>query len=72
MQHYSFQFDKNVVTHYQNQEQIFDYIFTRLGINADACVPHPVVLTECYVNPNYCRQCKFTKTHYSNYVYLLI
>ncbi|XP_037915292.1 actin-related protein 5 isoform X2 [Hermetia illucens] len=50
------QFDKNVVTHYQNQEQIFDYIFTRLGINADACVPHPVVLTECYVNPNYCRQ----------------
>lgn len=51
------QFDRNVVTHYHNQEQIYDYIFKHLGINNEGSVPHPIVLTECFVNPNYCRQC---------------
>ncbi|GAB0087989.1 Actin-related protein 5 [Sergentomyia squamirostris] len=50
------QFDRNVVTHYHIQEQIFDYIFTHLGIDTDGQVPHPVVLTECFANPNSCRQ----------------
>lgn len=52
------QFDRNVVTHYQNQEQIFDYVFKHLAINTEGSVNHPIVLTECIVNPNYCRQCK--------------
>lgn len=52
------QFDRNVVTHYHNQEQMFDYIFSHLSIDGDGSVPHPIVLTECFANPNYCRQCK--------------
>ncbi|XP_052888766.1 actin-related protein 5 [Anopheles moucheti] len=49
------QFDRNVVTHYNVQEQIFDYIFTKLGINSENGVPHKVMITECLFNPNYCR-----------------
>uniref|UniRef100_A0A182XIJ5 ACB domain-containing protein n=1 Tax=Anopheles quadriannulatus TaxID=34691 RepID=A0A182XIJ5_ANOQN len=49
------QFDRNVVTHYNVQEQIFDYIFTKLGINSENSVPHKVMITECLFNPNYCR-----------------
>ncbi|XP_055390427.1 actin-related protein 5 isoform X2 [Condylostylus longicornis] len=49
------QFDKNVVTHYYNQEQIFDYIFTHLSIDTDSAVLHPIVMTECIGNPNHCR-----------------
>lgn len=49
------QFDRNVVTHLHVQEQIFDYLFGRLGIEGDGCVPHPVLLTECVANPNYSR-----------------
>lgn len=51
------QFDRNVVTHFHNQEQIFDYIFQHLSIDGGCTgVPHPIVLTECFANPNYCRQ----------------
>ncbi|XP_048245169.1 actin-related protein 5-like isoform X1 [Haliotis rufescens] len=50
------QFDRNVVTLYDVQEQIFDYIFTHLGINTEGKVDHPIVLTEPVCNPNYCRQ----------------
>ncbi|XP_031622283.1 actin-related protein 5 [Contarinia nasturtii] len=50
------QFDRNVVTHYYNQEQIFDDIFKHLAIDTENCVNHPIVLTECVANPNYCRQ----------------
>ncbi|KAJ6649385.1 Actin-related protein 5 [Pseudolycoriella hygida] len=50
------QFDRNVVTHFHNQEQIFDYIFQHLAIEGEGRVPHPIVLTECFANPNYCRQ----------------
>uniref|UniRef100_A0A182JXK8 Actin-related protein 5 n=1 Tax=Anopheles christyi TaxID=43041 RepID=A0A182JXK8_9DIPT len=49
------QFDRNVVTHYNVQEQIFDYIFAKLGINSENSVPHKVMITECLFNPNYCR-----------------
>ncbi|XP_063421405.1 actin-related protein 5-like isoform X1 [Mytilus trossulus] len=49
-------FDRNVVTLYDVQEQIFDYIFTHLGLNTDGYIDHPVVLTEPVCNPNYCRQ----------------
>ncbi|XP_063829251.1 actin-related protein 5 [Ostrinia nubilalis] len=50
------QFDKNVVTHFEAQEQVCDYIFSHLGIDSEGCVPHPIVMTEAFVNPNYCRQ----------------
>lgn len=52
------QFDKNVVTHFEAQEQVFDYIFSHLGIDNDGSVPHPIALTEAFVTPNYSRQCK--------------
>lgn len=51
-----FQFDRNVVTHYHNQEQILDDIFKHLSIDTENRVNHPIVLTECVANPNYCRQ----------------
>ncbi|XP_064632703.1 actin-related protein 5-like [Lineus longissimus] len=50
------QFDKNVVTQYDVQEQIFDHIFQKLGINSEGGIQHPMVLTEPPLNPNYCRQ----------------
>lgn len=53
------QFDRNVVTHYDVQEQIFDYSFSHLSINTEQSVNHPILLTEAFLNPNYCRQCKF-------------
>ncbi|OXU27942.1 hypothetical protein TSAR_010339 [Trichomalopsis sarcophagae] len=49
------QFDRNVVTHFEAQEQIFDYTFTHMGINTEGCVNHPVILTETFLNPNYSR-----------------
>lgn len=51
------QFDRNVVTHFHVQEQIFDYTFKHLGINQEG-VPHPVVCTEAFGNPNCSRACK--------------
>ncbi|XP_071450512.1 actin-related protein 5 [Hetaerina americana] len=49
------QFDRNVVTHFEAQETIFDHIFSRLGIDTDGGVYHPIVLTEAFQNPNYSR-----------------
>ncbi|XP_067058147.1 actin-related protein 5-like [Acropora muricata] len=50
------QFDRDVVTHYECQEQVFDHVFSHLGINTPGRVNHPIVLTEPVCNPNYCRQ----------------
>ncbi|XP_044740595.1 actin-related protein 5 [Chrysoperla carnea] len=50
------QFDRNIVTHFEAQEQILDYVFCKLGINTENCVQHPIVMTEAFLNPNYCRQ----------------
>jgi actin-related protein 5 len=52
------QFDRNVVTHFEAQEQVFDYVFTHLGIDTEGRVNHPVVMTEAFLNPNYSRHCK--------------
>lgn len=49
------QFDRNVVTHFHIQEQIFDYIFSHLGINTTEAIHHPILITECFANPNYSR-----------------
>lgn len=51
------QFDKNVVTHFEAQEQVLDYIFSHLGVDNEGSVPHPIVMTEAFVTPNYSRQC---------------
>ncbi|XP_069120696.1 actin-related protein 5-like [Argopecten irradians] len=50
------QFDRNLVTLYDVQEQIFDYIFTHMGITTESAVEHPILMTEPVCNPNYCRQ----------------
>ncbi|GFT64993.1 actin-related protein 5 [Nephila pilipes] len=50
------QFDKNVVTQFDVQETILDYIFNHLGINTNGAVNHPIVMTEAVCNPNYSRQ----------------
>ncbi|XP_005091585.1 actin-related protein 5 [Aplysia californica] len=50
------QFDRNIVTLFDIQEQVFDHIFSHMGINTEGCVDHPVVLTEAACNPTYTRQ----------------
>ncbi|XP_063243980.1 LOW QUALITY PROTEIN: actin-related protein 5 [Bacillus rossius redtenbacheri] len=50
------QFDRNVVTHFEAQEQVFDYTFTHLGIDTEGSVNHPILITEAFLNPNYSRQ----------------
>ncbi|KAK6979828.1 actin-related protein 5 [Biomphalaria glabrata] len=50
------QFDRNIVTLFDIQEQTFDYLFSHLGISTEGCVDHPIVLTEAVCNPNYTRQ----------------
>ncbi|GFW16867.1 actin-related protein 5 [Trichonephila clavipes] len=50
------QFDKNVVTQFDVQETILDYIFNHLGINSNGVVNHPIVMSEAVCNPNYSRQ----------------
>lgn len=50
------QFDRNVVTHFDIQEHIFDHIFSHLGIPTENRVDHPIVLTEVIGNPSYYRQ----------------
>ncbi|KAK6630410.1 hypothetical protein RUM43_014755 [Polyplax serrata] len=50
------QFDRNIVTHMEAQEQLLDYAFLHLGIDTDGRVDHPILLTEPFLNLNYCRQ----------------
>ncbi|KAJ3649385.1 hypothetical protein Zmor_021132 [Zophobas morio] len=50
------QFDRDVVTHFEAQEHLFDYTFSHLGIDTDNSIPHPIVLTEALLNPNSSRQ----------------
>lgn len=56
------QFDKNVVTHFEAQEQIFDYTFTHMGIDTEGSINHPIVMTETFLNPNYSRNRKYIYT----------
>lgn len=52
------QFDRNIVTHFEAQEQILDYTFAHMGIDTEGCVNHPIVITEAFLNPNHSRNCK--------------
>ncbi|KAH8338962.1 hypothetical protein KR074_008233 [Drosophila pseudoananassae] len=49
-------FERNVITNWNHQEQIFDYIFTKMGFEGQDSIPNPILLTEALANPNYCRQ----------------
>ncbi|KAH8343660.1 hypothetical protein KR059_003331 [Drosophila kikkawai] len=49
-------FERNVITNWNHQEQIFDYIFTKMGFEGQENIGHPIVLTEALANPNFCRQ----------------
>ena len=62
------QFDRNVVTHFEAQEQVFDYTFAHLGIDTEGCINHPIVMTEAFLNPNYSRHCKYHSIYISFYV----
>jgi len=54
-------FEENIVTQFDYQERVFDYIFQHLAIDGDA-VDHPLLFTEPIANPNYCRSSEFTIT----------
>lgn len=49
-------FDKNVVTQFDAQEMVCDYIFSKLGVTSEEQVDHPVFMSEPIVNPNHCRK----------------
>lgn len=49
------QFDRNVITQFNVQEQIFDYTFSHLGIDSNGSINHPIMITEPVANPNYSR-----------------
>ncbi|XP_050528587.1 actin-related protein 5 [Daktulosphaira vitifoliae] len=49
------QFDRNVVTQFNVQEQIFDYTFSHLGIDTERSIKHPIIITEPVANPNHSR-----------------
>lgn len=49
-------FDRNVVTQFDAQEMVFDYIFSKLSVSSEEKVSSPVVISEPVVNPNHCRK----------------
>lgn len=49
-------FDRNVVTQFDTQETIYDYVFSKLDVQSQECVQHPILMTEPTANPNYCRK----------------
>lgn len=49
-------FDRNVVTQFDTQEMICDYIFSKLNVNTEQCVDYPVVMSEPVANPNHSRK----------------
>ncbi|XP_023329463.1 actin-related protein 5 [Eurytemora carolleeae] len=48
-------FDRNLVTHLEGFELLFDYGISRLGVDTDGSVDHPVCITECPANTNFTR-----------------
>ena len=44
---------------------MFDHIFSRLGIDSDGKVDHPLAITEPLCNPNYCRH----RMHWTTFVF---
>ena len=50
------QFDVDVVSHFDAQEEIFDYIFSHLGLTYEQNINHPIVMTEAVCIPNHFRK----------------
>jgi len=48
-------FDKNVITHFEAFETVFDYGLSRLGLNDEENLNHSVCITECLANPTSAR-----------------
>jgi len=51
---YKTPFERNVIQHFGLLENLNDYTFAELGVN-DSRVNHPVLVTECFASPDYCR-----------------
>ncbi|CAG7724135.1 unnamed protein product [Allacma fusca] len=49
------QFDRNVVIYMDVQETILDYLFAALNLSQETSIDHPILLSEAFLNPNYCR-----------------
>jgi len=49
-------FDRNVITHLEALETLLDYGMSRLGVDSEGRINHPVCFTECLGNPNAARQ----------------
>lgn len=47
-------FERNIIQHYGLLENINDYIFEQLQAGQEGTY-HPVIITECFANPEYCR-----------------
>merc|ERR1719414_994210 len=45
-------FDRNVITHFEAFETLLDYGLSRLGLESEASINHPLLLTETLGNPN--------------------
>ena len=48
-------YDRDVVTHYEAAEHLLDHGFSRLGLDTEGCVPHPILATETVAQPNMSR-----------------
>jgi len=51
---YKTPFERNVIQHFGLLENLNDYAFSELGVN-DSRVNHPLIVTECFASPDYCR-----------------
>jgi len=49
-------FDRDVITHIDTVENVFDYSFSHLGIDTEGSINHPIVMTEAVCNPSLSRQ----------------
>ncbi|XP_017856266.1 PREDICTED: actin-related protein 5 [Drosophila arizonae] len=45
-------FERNVITNWNHQEHILDYIFSKMGFDGETSIDYPIVLTEALANPN--------------------
>lgn len=54
-------FEKQILTNFSTLEKLLDYLFYNLGmefplISSPGRISHPILITECICNPNYCRR----------------
>jgi len=49
-------FDRDVITHIDTVENVFDYSFSHMGVDTEGSINHPIVMTEAVCNPSLSRQ----------------